>query len=527
LDQEPLLYDLRPTRGQVLTALWAALLLLVAFLAVLPFRSVPLARLDSFIPLFNNTVLLGDWITAALFFAQAAVLRSKALIALGTGYFFTGLMVIPHALAFPFAFAPPGLLPGGPNNTVWLYIFWHVGLPVSVMAFTLLKNAPGWPHTAWLSPQKAVAASMMGATALAGVLTLLATMGDAVLPGIMSSSFGWDRYKAAYATAPVMLLIAATIALSWSRKSSVLDLWLMLVLWGWFLELVLTTLTADRYSAGWYTARMLGLVSGLFVLMMLLVQTSRLYGTTILQIRARQLERENRTMIGDAIAASIAHELRQPLSAILLNAQTLQRHMSQSDGFASAILDDIAADGRRAVDIVASTRALSGKSTPQRMSIDINQLVRDTLVMASRDFPRLGVLVDLRLADHLPSAVVNPVQIQQVLFNLFTNAAEAMASVTDGPRMLTIRSGRSENGVVIRVEDTGPGIAPADQERIFETFYTTKPEGTGLGLSICRSIIAAHGGELRVMTKAPTGASFEITLPCSGAGETAAQTGLA
>jgi signal transduction histidine kinase len=130
--------------------------------------------------------------------------------------------------------------------------------------------------------------------------------------------------------------------------------------------------------------------------------------------------------------------------------------------------------------------------------------------------------VDLRLDDPLPPIVVNPIQIQQVFYNLFMNAAEAMGSVADRPRMLTIRSSAGENGVVIRVEDTGPGITPADQERVFETFYTTKQQGTGLGLSICRSIIAAHGGQLRVVATAPTGAIFEITLPSGGGGEPAA-----
>ena len=521
LDQEPLLYNLRPTRAQFRTTFLVGLFLLAAFLAALPFRRAPLVRIDVFIPLYDNTVLLGDWITATLLFAQAAVLRSKALVALATGYFFTGLIIIPHCLAFPFAFSPTGLLDGGVNNTVWLYLFWHIGLPLSVIGYTLLKDSPDWPHTAWLSPHKAIAAGMISAALWAAVLTLVATRGDTLLPQLMANSLGWSPSVAVFATGPILLLIAAAMALSWRRRSSALDLWLTLVLWGWFLELLLSTATTYRFGITWYFGRMIGLLSSLFMLLMLLAQTSKLYVRTVLQIKARQLEHENRVMIRDAIAASIAHELRQPLTAILLNAQTGQLHFAKSDDFVSSLLDGIVNDCHRATAIIESTRALTGKSTSQRTSLDINQLIRDSLALVSRTLRRLDVSVELRLDESLPPIVVNAIQMQQVFFNLFTNAAEAMGTVANRPRRLIIRSGSGENGVTIEVEDTGPGIAAADRERIFETFYTTKDQGTGLGLSICRSVIDAHGGRLHAMAGAATGATFQISLPWDGAGEAA------
>jgi signal transduction histidine kinase len=260
-------------------------------------------------------------------------------------------------------------------------------------------------------------------------------------------------------------------------------------------------------------------MSGLFVLLMLLVETNRLYARTVLLVRAQVWERENRLMIRDAIAASIAHELRQPLAAIMLNAQTGRRRIPEQDGLISSILSEVVKDCHRANDIIESTRAIFGKSGTQKTSSNINQLVRDTLAMISRDLRDLDVSVDLRL-DPLPPIDVNRLQIQQAFLNLFMNAAEAMSAIADGPRMLTIRSGSGENGLVIGVEDTGPGIAPADQERIFDAFFTTKQHGTGLGLSICRSVIDAHGGRLRAVPKAPVGAVFEIYLPYCGSAET-------
>jgi signal transduction histidine kinase len=185
----------------------------------------------------------------------------------------------------------------------------------------------------------------------------------------------------------------------------------------------------------------------------------------------------------------------------------------------SPVLNEIVSDTYRAIDIIESTRALFGKSTSQKRPSNINQLVRDTLMMTSQDLRDLGVSVDLQLDDSLPPIAVNRLQVQQALYNLFMNAAEAMSSVTDRRRILTIESGSHDNGVVIKVGDTGPGITAADLDRIFDAFYTTKNHGTGLGLSICRSVITAHGGRLLASTKVPTGAIFEIYLPYSGGGE--------
>jgi signal transduction histidine kinase len=413
------------------------------------------------------------------------------------------------------------LLGAGLSTPTWLYYFWHCGLPVAVIAYTLLKNAPDWPHTASLSPSKAMIICLVSATILAGALILLATVGEPLLPQMMADTIHGYAKNVISPSYPLMLLIAAAIVIAWRGRRSALDLWLLLVLWAWFLEILSSTMAHSRFDLGWYSGRLIGLLSGLFVLLMLLANISRLYARAVLQVTARQWERENQLMIRDAIAASIAHELRQPLGAIMLNAQAAQRHVPKPDDFTSSILDDILSDSHRANDIMESTRALFGQSPTQKSPTNINQLVRDTLVVIFRDLRDRRVSVDLQLDDTLQPIAVNRFQIQQAIYNLSLNAAEAMSAVADRPRILTIRSGSDEKGVVIGVEDTGPGIAPADQERIFETFYTTKSHGTGLGLSICRSAITAHGGRLDVAARMPTGAIFEIHLPYAGSAETA------
>jgi C4-dicarboxylate-specific signal transduction histidine kinase len=200
----------------------------------------------------------------------------------------------------------------------------------------------------------------------------------------------------------------------------------------------------------------------------------------------------------------------------MLNVEAAQRHVPKPDEFICSILDDVVSDSHRAIDMVESTRAIFGKSSGGKSPADLNQLVRDTLVMISQVLRDRAVSVDLRLDASLPPIAVNRPQIQQAFFNLFTNAADAMSAVNDRPRILTIRTGSVENGLLVRVEDTGAGLSAADQKGILEPFYTTKGHGTGVGLLICRSVISAHGGQLRVKANAPAGTIFEIYLPHDG-----------
>jgi signal transduction histidine kinase len=227
------------------------------------------------------------------------------------------------------------------------------------------------------------------------------------------------------------------------------------------------------------------------------------------------------------LAASIAHEINQPLAAITTNAGACLRLLARRPAAVSDAREAaacIVADGTRAGEVIARIRGLLSKEGPRHVPLDINRIIRDVLDLSRGPIERQGIAVHTELAGSLPSALGDPVQLQQVLVNLVTNATEAMIEVTDRPRLLTIRSETDgTESVAITVEDTGIGLDPTELDRIFDSFYTTKPDGIGVGLSISRSIIEAHGGQLSALLIEPHGAGFRFTVPVADAGSPAVQ----
>jgi C4-dicarboxylate-specific signal transduction histidine kinase len=222
------------------------------------------------------------------------------------------------------------------------------------------------------------------------------------------------------------------------------------------------------------------------------------------------------------MTASIAHEINQPLGAIVANSNASLRWLSHAPPNVEETrlaLNSIVRDGLRAADVIKNIRAIFHKGDEARASLDVNELVREILGL-TRDEIRSGrVTVRTELADGLLGVLGNRVQLQLVFRNLITNAVEAMSAVTDRTRVLRITSQRTPSGVRIAVVDSGSGIDPDNVDRIFDTFYTTKSHGMGMGLSICRSIVEAHGGRLSASPAQPHGSMFEVVLPAAGPDE--------
>jgi signal transduction histidine kinase len=520
-EQHFILSSLSPGRAQTRLALAVVLVLLVAFfLAAGPLSRIQPARIDAFVPAYATAMLVNDSITAVLLFAQFSILRSPALLAISSGYLFTAFTLIPWMLTFPGVFAPSGLLGAGLQSTAWLYILWHAGFPVFVIAYVLLKDADSakrlWPR----SVGTAILSSVAMTAAFVGAAAFLVTVEDALLPRLLLDTVRLSTlwfYAAGFAA---LLNVLALIGL-WLRRRSVLDLWLMVVLCAYVIEICLITFPVPvRFSVGWYAGRVYALLAGSLVLFVLLYEITMLYGQLLRAVLAERREREARLMTGDAIAATIAHEVKQPLAGMITNADAglrwLNRSMPDLDE-AKEAFKQIVADGHRAGAVIGSIRASFKKDARNRTSLDVNDLIGEALVLTRGDLQRHRILVQAEPNAQLPQVRGDRIQLQQVLVNLITNAIDSMAA-KDGPRVLCVRSEVHDGGgVIVSVADTGTGISSQDLERIFNPLFTTKSDGMGMGLSICRSIIEAHDGRLWVAPNKPKGAVFQFMLVADSA----------
>jgi PAS domain S-box-containing protein len=245
--------------------------------------------------------------------------------------------------------------------------------------------------------------------------------------------------------------------------------------------------------------------------------TEKMQAQDALQAAQAEVARSTQSSRMGAMTASIAHEIKQPLAAIMTNANAGLRWIDQTPpnvAEARMALERILYETRRTDDVVQNIRAMFKFEGSSRTSVDLNELIDEVLTLAKGDLQRRAIIVHTNLDESLPRVIGNRVQLQQVLFNLVSNAIEAMESVGERDRQLLIKSGPGASGEVsVAVEDSGKGIDQDHMERIFSSFFTTKEAGMGMGLSICRSIIESHGGRLSASQGSPNGAVFQFTLP--------------
>jgi signal transduction histidine kinase len=222
------------------------------------------------------------------------------------------------------------------------------------------------------------------------------------------------------------------------------------------------------------------------------------------------------TALGE-MTASIAHEVNQPLAAVVANAEACLRWLDRGSPDLDAVrrsVEWVIDDGNRASAVIRRVRALANKTEIEKLPLDVNDVAREVISLVQRELVSNQVSLQMELAPALPTILGDRVQLQQVIINLVMNGIEAMQSVTDRPRELAIRSrGDEPQQVLLSVTDCGVGISAENADRLFNPFFTTKSGGMGMGLSICRSIIEAHGGRLWATANAPHGAAFQFTMP--------------
>ena len=504
------------------------LALLVILLGTWPFAAIKLPEIHAFVPTLAAALFVSDCVTAALLFAQFSILRQWALLVIASGYLFSGLIVVAHALTFPGAFTPTGVLGSGLQSAVWLYWFWHAGLPLAIIGYTLLKDTDRAADVRFT--RHAISLSIAGVLALVIGLFWFVTQHEDLLPITFVDVRPLSLFRRIIGGMVVLALGGVALWLLWPRQRSLLDQWLVVALCALLLEVALASvLSAGRYNLAWYAGRFYQLVTATVVMVVLLAEMARLYAglarsNALLQhermmlqraIDAQRRERDARLITGDAVAATIAHEVKQPLAAMITRCDTglrwLDRETPDLDK-AKAGFKQIAADGHRAAAVLESIRANFRKDARVRAPFDVGNLIEEAIALLQDDLKSHRILAKVERSARPLRVMGDRTQLQQVLLNLITNAIEAMATV-HGPRVLAVSSSlRDDGGVMISVADTGTGIDAQDVQRVFNPLFTTKSGGMGMGLSICRSIIEAHDGMLWVVPNAPRGSIFQFVL---------------
>jgi signal transduction histidine kinase len=509
------LSGLPPTRAQKRLAIAVVLGILTIFFVITgPLSGMHPGPIAAFLPAYLTAMFVNDSITAILLFAQFSILRSRAILVIASGYVFTALILIPYVLTFPGVFVPGGLM-GGLQSTAWLYVLWHCGFPLFVIAYALSKGADPserlWQGT--VHSGIAVSVAFTAAVVLAAAIFCIA--GETLLPGIMLDPLRFSPLWPYVVGAPIASLCICALIVLWIRRRSMLDLWLMVVMCLYLIEVPLSYYPIPiRFSGGWYAVRIIGFISSSLVLIVLLYEITTLYARLLHAVHAQRREREARLITGDAVAATIAHEVKQPLAGMITRADAglrfLNRGVPELDEAREAF-KQIAADGHRTGAVIESIRTIFKKGDRIRASLDLNGLITETLALAGGDLKKHRVSVETELDEHLPEVSGDRIQLQQVLVNLIANAIDSMSDI-GGSRVLSVRSQIQDDGDIrISIADTGAGVGPQDIDRIFNPLFTTKANGMGMGLAICRSIMEAHDGRLWAAPNTPRGTVFHFS----------------
>jgi PAS domain S-box-containing protein len=274
---ETWLLSLPPTRRQTRWVVAVAVCQIAALALLAPFAKTQLAQINAFIPAFEGVIFVTDLVTSVLLFSQFAIYRLRALLVLACGYLFSALMVIPHALTFPGAFSPTGLLGAGLQTTAWLYWFWHLLFPLALLGYGLMRDEKSEPGPAPASSLAVIVRSVALVLALVCGLTLLATAGNDYLPVLFADRVGITSATHVVGAITTLVCVSA-LAVLWLRRRSLLDQWLMIVALAAILEMGLAVIfVSGRFSLGFYAGRLFSLLTSTIVLVVLLEETTRLY----------------------------------------------------------------------------------------------------------------------------------------------------------------------------------------------------------------------------------------------------------
>ena len=505
-----------PTRWETRSALLVIAILVLGFVVSVPYASDQLPRINSFIPTAQGIDFVANLVTAVLLFGQFAIIRSRALLVIASGYLYAALILTSHALSYPGAFTPKGLFQSGIEATPWLYNFWRFGFSASVLAYAWMKDWAGERGMIRTSPVRAVWLSITAVVILVFALTWTLTAEDSLLLPLLRDELD---FTPAGIDVPAGALVISSIAFVWLavRRTSVLDLWLMVAVFGMVVEQALAGFFVHtRFSFGYYSVRILAVAVSTIVLAALLSETVRLYAKLAQTNRRLQRERASKMINVQAAVGATIHQLRQPLTIIGICSDTAKRFLARTPpdiAAAQRTQNDIANATSRANEVLESMRALFEAADQPYGPVNVNELLTESLQVMRPELEEHEIATSTQLAPELPLIMGHKGQLEEVILNIIHNSIEAMGTMADRRRVLSVETKQQNEAILILLQDTGPGIAQENIANVFEPFVTTKAKGTGLGLAMARMIIERHGGQISVRSDPGSGALFEISLP--------------
>lgn len=511
------------------------------FLAIAPFARTALPPVAAFIPVYQTALVTNDLITAVLLMGQYSFLRSRALLVLGAGYLFCAFMAVAHALSFPGLFAPSGVLGAGPQTTAWLYFLWHGGFPLFVLAYVWMKERGaselGVMETvqATGAARSGIVLAALGALALTVVLVLLTTVGHDALPVLMRGNQD-DTGKLRVAFLTWTLSLVALVCL-WRKARSVLDLWLMVTLVAWLLDIALAAvLNGARFDLGFYGGRVYGLLASSFVLIVLLLENSRLYADLAhANVRERQRNAELELARNEANAAAqaksnflaaMSHEIRTPMNGVIGMIDVLARSSLKSPQVAMVDLIRDSAFSLLSVieDILDFSKIEAGHLGVEDEPMAVSEVVEKVCAMLNRLAEKQGVELTLFTDPEIPPVLRgDALRLRQILINLVNNAIKFSAGGRTAGRVavraVLVQQERQRVTLEFQVIDNGIGMGEATLATLFTAFTqadvstTRRFGGTGLGLAISGNLAQRLGGSISVTSAPGEGSTFTLRLP--------------
>ena len=511
------------------------------FLAIAPFARTAFPQVAAFIPVYQTALVTNDLITAVLLMGQYSFLRSRALLVLGAGYLFCAFMAVAHGLSFPGLFAPSGVLGAGPQTTAWLYFLWHGGFPLFVLAYVWLKERGASESAVKETAQAAgaarsgIALAALGAMALTVVLVLLATVGHDALPVLMRGNQD-DTGKLRVAFFTWTLSLVALVCL-WRKARSVLDLWLMVTLVAWLLDIALASvLNGARFDLGFYGGRVYGLLASSFVLIVLLLENSRMYADLAqANVRERQRNAELELARNEANAAAqaksnflaaMSHEIRTPMNGVIGMIDVLARSSLKSPQVAMVDLIRDSAFSLLSVieDILDFSKIEAGHLDVESEPMAVSEVVEKVCAMLNRLAEKQGVELTLFTDPEIPPMLRgDALRLRQILINLVNNAIKFSAGGRTAGRVavraVLVQQERQRVTLEFQVIDNGIGMGEATLATLFTAFTqadvstTRRFGGTGLGLAISGNLAQRLGGSISVTSAPGAGSTFTLRLP--------------